>query len=45
MTENMRLQVQASKKRFPKKNQRSYLIDKVHISWDLKISRAATSPN
>ena len=27
------------------KNQRSYIIDKVHISWDSKISRAAASPN
>ena len=27
------------------KNQRSYIIHKMCISWDLKISRAATSPN
>ena len=32
MTERLQLQVQASKMRFLKKNQRGYIIDKAHIS-------------
>ena len=45
MIERVQLQVQASKMRFLQKNQRSYVTDKVHISSDSKIFRAATSSN
>ena len=45
MIERVRLQVQASKMRFLQKSQRSYVTDKVHLSSDSKISRAAISSN
>ena len=43
MTERVQSQVQVSRMRFLHKNQKSYIIDKVRIAWDSKISRAATS--